>query len=178
QDKLFEEITARIKPDDSSVPYRERGYWYYTRFEPAKDYPVYARRKGSMAAPEEVMLDGNAMAAGKAFFQIGDAAVSQDNKLLAYAEDNTGRRQYVLRFKNLETGETLDDVVTDIEANLVWADDNRTLFYVEKDPVTLLSKRVKAHVLGTDAKTDKLVYEESDDSYYMSIDRTRSDKYI
>ena len=178
QEKIYGEITGRIKQDDSSVPYRERGYWYYTRFEPGKDYPVYARRKGTMDAPEEIMLDGNVMAAGKGFFQIGDWAISQDNKLLAYAEDTSGRRQYVVRVKNLETGETYADAITNVEANLVWADDNRTLMYIEKDPVTLLSKRVKSHVLGSAADSDKLVYEEADDSFYMGISRTRSDKYI
>jgi oligopeptidase B len=178
RDKIYGEIKARIQEDDSSVPYRERGYWYYTRFAPGQDYAVYARRAGTMDAPEEVMLDGNALAAGKGFFQVGDWVVSQDNKLLAYAEDTTGRRQYVLRFKDLATGQLLPDVVTNTEANVVWADDNRTVFYVDKDPVTLLSKRVKKHVLGTDPKDVVLVYEEPDDSFYMGIGRTRSDQYL
>jgi oligopeptidase B len=178
QDKLFAEITGRIKQDDASVPYRLRGYWYYTRFETGKDYPVAARRKGGMDAPEEVLLDQNAMAAGHAYFQVGEAEVSQDNRLLAWADDSVGRRQYSLRIKDLATGKILDDVVPNIEPNLVWADDNRTVFYIEKDPVTLLSKRVKAHVLGTPAAQDRLVYEEADDSFYMRINRTRSDRYI
>jgi oligopeptidase B len=178
QDKLFAEITGRIKQDDSSVPYRLRGYWYYTRFETGKDYAVAARRKGSMDAPEEVLLDQNEMAAGKAYFQVGDAEVSQDNRLLAWADDSVGRRQYSLRIKDLATGKVLDDVVPNIEPNLVWADDNRTVFYIEKDPVTLLSKRVKAHVLGTPAAQDKLVYEELDDTFYMSVSRSRSDQFI
>jgi len=178
QEKIYGEITGRIKQDDASVPYRERGYWYYTRYEPGKDYAIYARRKGSMEAAEEVMLDGNTMAAGKGFFQIGDWAVSQDNKLLAYAEDTSGRRQYVVRVKNLETGEIYPDIISNVEPNLVWADDNRTLMYIDKDPVTLLSKRVKSHILGGAVDSDKLVYEEEDDSFYMGISRTRSDKYI
>jgi oligopeptidase B len=124
------------------------------------------------------MLDGNAMAEGKEFFQIGDWVVSQDNKLLAFAEDTSGRREYVVQVKNLETGEILKDKITDAEPNLVWADDNRTLLFVEKDPVTLLSKRVKAHVLGSDAKNAALLYEEKDESFYMGIGRTRSDQYI
>jgi oligopeptidase B len=177
-DKLFAEITGRIKQDDASVPYHLRDYWYYTRFETGKDYPIAARRKLSMDAPEEVMLDQNAMAEGKSFFQVGGAVVSQDNKLLAWADDTVGRRQYTLRVKDLVSGKTLDDTVANVEANLVWADDNRTIFYIEKDPVTLLSKRVKAHVLGTPAAQDKLVYEEADDTFYMRVSRTRSDKYI
>jgi len=178
QDKLFTEITGRIKQDDASVPYRLRGYWYYTRFETGKDYAISARRLGSMDAPEEILLDQNAMAEGKAFFQVGGAAASMDNKLLAWAEDTVGRRQYVLRVKDIASGKVYDDVVSNIEANIVWGDDNRTLFYIEKDPVTLLSKRVKAHVLGTPAAQDKLVYEEQDETYYMQIGRTRSDKFI
>ncbi len=178
QDKLFIEITGRIKQDDASVPYRLRGYWYYTRFETGKDYAISARRPGSMDAPEQIMLDQNAMAEGKAFFQVGGAATSMDNKLLAWAEDTIGRRQYVLRVKDIASGKVLEDVVTNVEANIVWGDDNRTLFYIEKDPVTLLSKRVKSHVLGTPAAQDKLVYEEEDETFYMGIGRTRSDKFI
>jgi len=178
QEKIYQEIIARVKQDDSTVPYFERDYWYYTRYEPGKDYPIYARRKGNVQAAEEIMLDGNAMAEGKDFFQIGDWVVSQDNKLLAFAEDTSGRREYVVQVKNLETGEILKDKITDAEPNLVWADDNRTLLFVEKDPVTLLSKRVKAHVLGSDAKNAALLYEEKDESFYMGIGRTRSDQYI
>jgi oligopeptidase B len=178
RDSIYAEITGRIKQDDASVPYRERGYWYYTRYEPGKDYPIHARREGSMEAPEQVMLDLNAMAEGKGFFQVGDWTVSQDNRLVAYAQDTSGRRQYELRFRDLATGKDLPDVITNVEPNLVWADDNRTVFYVDKDPVTLLSKRVKRHVLGTDPKDDALVYEEADDSFYMGIGRTRSDQYV
>ena len=178
QDRLYEEIVGRIKQDDSSVPYRLRGYHYYTRFETGQNYPVVARRKGGMDAPEETLLDQNAMAEGKPFFQVSNWEISPDNRLLAWAEDTVGRRQYVLKVKNLETGELLADTVTNIEANIVWADDNRTLFYIDKDPTTLLGKRVKAHVLGTPASADRLVYEEPDDSFYMGIFRTRSDDHI
>jgi oligopeptidase B len=177
-DKLYGEFVGRIQQDDSAVPIRERGYWYYTRFEPGADYPVLARRKGEMTAPEEVLLDQPKMAAGKGFFAVSASVVSQDNRVLAYAEDTVGRRQYVLRFKNLETGEILSDAVPDVEPDLVWADDNKTVFYVEKDPVTLLSKTVKAHVLGTPASADRVIYTESDDSFYMGLFRTRSDKYL
>lgn len=178
QEKLYNEIVGRIKQDDASVPYRERGYWYYTRFETGKDYPIQARRKGSMDAPEEILLDVNQMAEGKGYFSVGDAQVSQDNKLLAWADDAVGRRQYVIRFKNLETGEIYPDAISGVSANLVWADDNKTLFYVENDPETLLTVRVKSHVLGTPASADKLVYEEKDDSFYMGIGRSRDDKFI
>ena len=178
QEAIYKEIVGRIKQDDSSVPYRERGYWYYTRFETGKDYPVHARRKGSMDAPEEVLLDVNALAAGKGYYSVGDYEVTQDNRILAYAEDDVGRRQYVIRFKDLQTGQVLPDIVKGVSPNLVWADDNKTLFYVENDPETLLTVRVKKHVLGTPASQDALVYEEKDDSFYMGIGRTRDDKYI
>ena len=178
QEVLYNEIVGRIKQDDASVPYRKRGYWYYTRFEAGKDYPVQARRKGTMQAPEEVLLDVNAMAAGKGYFSVGDAQVSQDNTLLAWADDEVGRRQYVIRFKNLVTGEIYPDLISNASPNVVWADDNKTLFYVETDPETLLTVRVKTHVLGTPASADQLVYEEEDDSFYMGIGRTRDDRFI
>ncbi|MEB1531009.1 S9 family peptidase [Xanthomonas sp. WHRI 7945] len=178
EDTLYTEIVGRIKQDDSSVPYRERGYWYYTRYESGKDYPVHARRKGSMDAPEQILLDVNAMAADKGYFSVGDAVVSQDNRILAWTEDDVGRRQYVVRFKNLETGEVYADRVPGVSPDLVWADDNKTLFYVENDPETLLTVRVRKHVLGTPATQDALVYEEKDDSFYMGLGRTRDDKYI
>ena len=143
QQKLYEELIARLKPDDASVPVFEHGYWYYTRFEPGLDYPVYARRKGAMSSAEEVMLDGNAMAKGHEYFRIGSARPSPDGKRLAYTEDTVGRRQYTLRVKDLENGIVLPDAVTDVEPGFVWAADNKTLLYVEKDPVTLLSVRVR-----------------------------------
>jgi len=178
QDSLYKEIVGRIKQDDASVPARERGYWYYSRYETGKDYPIQARRKGSMEAPEEILLDLNTMAEGKGYFDVGDADVSQDNHLLAWAEDDVGRRQYVIRFKDLRTGDILPDRIENVSANVVWADDNRTLFYVENDPETLLTVRVKKHVLGTPTSSDVLVYEEEDDSFYMGVGRTRDDRFI
>ncbi len=178
QERLYTEIVGRIREDDSSVPYRERGYWDYTRFETGQDYPIHARRAGNMDAPEEILLDVNTMASGKEYFSVGDFEVSPDNRLLAWAEDAVGRRQYTIRFRNLDTGETYPDTISGVAANLVWADDNRTLFYIENDPDTLLTVRVKRHVLGTPASSDVLVYEELDDSFYMGIDRSRDDRYL
>jgi oligopeptidase B len=193
EDTLYNEVVARIKQDDASVPYRERGWWYYSRFVTGKDYPVHARRKDGPGIDatsiqkaneagdftgEQVLLDVNALAGDKLFYNVGDYEVSQDNRLLAYADDTNGRRQYTIRFKNLETGELLADTITNAEPNLVWSDDGRTLFYVDKDPETLLGKRVKSHVLGTPSSQDKLVYEEEDDSFYMGIGRTRDDAFI
>ena len=178
QEQLYGEIVGRIKQDDASVPYRERGWWYYTRFETGQDYPIHARREGSMEAPEQILLNVNELAKDKGYYNIGDWEVSQDNRILAYAEDAVGRRQYVVRFKNLQTGELYPDEIKGVSPNLVWADDNKTLFYVENDPETLLTVRVKSHVLGTPSSQDKLVYEEKDDSFYMGIGRTRDDKFI
>ena len=178
QAKLYGEIVSRIKQDDSSVPVRERGYYYYTRYETGADYPILARKAGSPDANEVVMLDEPAMAKGHGFFSVGDWAVSQNDGLLAYAVDTVGRRQYALKVKDLGTGKTLADEVPNVEDNVVWADDNRTVYYIEKDPVTLLSKRMKAHVLGTPASADKLVYEEKDETFYMGVSRTSDDKYV
>ena len=178
QDELYKELRGRIKQDDASVPVLRRGWWYYTRYETGREYPIYARRRRSMNAPEQVMLDGNALAAGKSFYQIGTWAVSPNGRMLAYAEDIVGRRQYTLRVKDLRTGAPLDDSVTNVEPNLIWANDNRTVLYVEKDPVTLLSVRVRQHVLGSDSTHDPLLYEEKDQSYYMRLARSKSEKYL
>ena len=178
QDALYAEIVSRIKQDDSSVPYRERGYWYYTRFETGKDYPIHARRKGTMEGPEEILFDVNEMAAGKDYFSLAEYDVSPDNRIVAWTQDDVGRRQYSLHFRNLETGEVYPEVITGVAYDTAWADDNKTLFYAENDPETLLTVRVKKHVLGTPPSEDQLVYEEADDSFYMGISRSRDDKYI
>ena len=178
EDKVYEEIIGRIKQDDSTVPYRLRGYWYYTRFETGKEYPVYARKAGTLDAPEQLMLDANQMAEGHGFFHIGATAIAPDNRMLVYAEDTIGRRQYVLRFKDLETGATLPDRINDADPYLAWTADSKSVLYLEKDPETLLSRRVKRHVLGTDATQDTLVYEQPDETFYTSVTTTKDEKYI
>jgi len=176
--RLYDEIVGRIQQDDSSVPYLEDGYWYYTRFETGKDYAITARRKGTMDATEEILLDQNAMAEGKDYFQVGGWEVSPDGSKLAWAEDLNGRRQYTIKVKDIATGELLDSAITGTSGNIVWGDDNRTIWYVENDPETLLSTHVKTHVIGTPSSEDKLVYTETDNSFYMGIGRTRSKQYI
>ena len=178
EEKIYGEIIGRIKQDDSSVPYLERGWWYYSRYDTGQDYPIYARKKGTFKSPEQVMLDVPQLARGHEFYQVGEKAVSPDNHLLAYCEDTVGRRQYTLRFKNLATGQTLPDKVEDVEASLAWAADNRTVFYVEKDPVTLLGLRVRKHVVGTDPKSDPLVYQQDDPSFYTWVYKTKDDRYV
>jgi len=175
---LYEELIARLAPDDQSVPVRYRGYWYYRRFAAGNEYPIYARRQDSMNAPEQILLDGNDLAKGQEYFEIGDYAVSPDGNLLAYTCDVVGRRQYVLQVKDLRDGRTLSDAVANVEAQVVWAADNKTVLYIEKDPVTLLSVRLRAHCLGTEPASDRLVYEEPDHSYYLSVDKSRSEQFV
>jgi oligopeptidase B len=178
EDRIYGEIVARIKQDDSSVPYRKRGFWYYTRYEEGGEYPIYARRKESLESDEEVMLDGNALAAGSEFFEIGSIAVAPGNRLIAYTEDRVGRRQYRLRFKDLETGELLPEVVEHLDPGVVWAADGRTVLYVEKHPETLLPYRVRRHLLGTPPADDPLIYELEDPSLYLTVDHTKDEKYL
>jgi len=178
EDALYAEIIGRIKQDDSTVPAKYKHYYYYTRYEQGAEYPIYARRAGSESGDEQVMLDGNALAQGHDFFQIGNQQISPNEQLLAYGEDTVGRRQFTIRFKDLSSGKVLPDELKNTPASMAWADDNKTLFYVENDPVTLLTVRVRKHVLGTPASADPVVYEERDHSFYMGVDRTGDDKYI
>ena len=178
QDKLYTEMKARIKEKDESVPVFKNGYFYYTRVVEGKDYFVYCRKKGTLQASEEVLLDVNAMAEGHNYFSATGFNVSMDNKLLAYGVDMISRRQYTIHIKNLETGEILKDEVKNTEGEPVWANDNNTFFYTSKNEVTLLSEKIKKHVLATDAVTDKTVYEEKDQSNYIGVSKTKSDKFI
>ena len=175
---LYEEIVGRIKQDDSSVPYKYKDYWYYTRFEEGQEYPIHARREGNMDAPEEVMLDVNELAEGHDFYQVGNWKVSPDQTLLAYVEDTVGRRQFTLRVKDLGGGETLSVQIPGVSTSLAWAADNRMLYYVLNDAETLLTRWIKTHTLGSDEGSDPVVYEELDDSFYMGLSTTRSEKYI
>jgi oligopeptidase B len=178
EDRVYEEIIGRIKQDDSTVPYRLRGHWYYTRYETGQEYPIYARKAGNLDAPEQVMLDVNRMAQGHGFFQVGSYAIAPDNNLLAFTEDPVGRRQYTLRIKNLATGELLPDRIENVDPSLAWTADSRSILYLEKDPETLLARRVRRHVLGTDPARDVLVYEQDDDSFYTSVGTTKDERYV
>jgi oligopeptidase B len=175
--KLYDEIVGRIKQDDSTVPALKNGYWYYVRFATGQQYPIYARKK-SLDGPEEILADANELAQGRDFYQIAELEVSPDNRIMAIAEDTVGRRQYVIRFRDLATGRWLDDRIENAEPDIAWANDNRTVLYVDKDPVTLLSKRVKKHVLGRPATANEVVYEEPDDSFYLGVAKSKSDRYI
>lgn len=177
-DALYTEIVARLKQDDASVPVRYRDYWYRTRYETGAEYPIHSRRADIPDSPEEILLDCNVLAAGHAFFQLSNYEVSPDNQLLAYAVDTLGRRQHQLRVKDLRTGQLLPDVIENAESDLAWADDNRTLLYIEKDPVTLLGRRVRRHVLGTPASEDVLLYEEPDESFGLALERSKSERFL
>jgi oligopeptidase B len=178
EDEIYAEIVGRIKQDDASVPYRKRGFWYYTRYDSGLEYPLYCRRPGSPEGPEQVMLDGNAMAAGSEFFQVGGIAIARDDRMLAFTEDRVGRRQYTLRFRDLATGEFLEDAVPNVEAGVVWLADACAVLYVEKHPETLLGYRVRCHRLGTAVAEDALVYELDDPSLFTSVDHTKDEKYL
>ncbi len=178
QEKLYDEMKARIKEKDESVPVFKNGYFYYSRQVEGKDYFVYCRKKGDLKAEEEILLDVNAMAEGHNYFSATGFDVSMDNKLLAYGVDVLSRRMYNIYIKNLETGEIYKDVIPETEGGPVWANDNKTIFYTAKNPVTLLSEKIKKHVLGTDAKRDIVVYEEKDPTNYIGVEKTKSDKYI
>ena len=178
EETLFKDTVSHIKQDDSSVPYRKNGYWYQTRFDTGANYPIVERRKGDRNAPAEVMFNQPEMAKGHSFFALSDWAVSPDNRLVAYAEDVVGRRQYTVKVKDLSTGQLLADTIINAEPNIVWADDNRTILYVAKDPTTLRGYKVMAHTLGTPVAQDRTLYEEKDDTFQMGIGRTGDDRFL
>jgi oligopeptidase B len=178
QETLFEEIKGRIKQDDSTVPYKRDDYYYYTRYEDGKQYPIHCRKKGSTEEAEEIMLDVNVMAEGHDYFSVGRRAVSSGQDILAYGVDTVGRRFYTIKFKNLDTGEMLPDEVPDVTGNVAWANDNKTLFYSKQDPTTLRSHRIYRHVLGSDPAEDELIYEEGDETFSCYVFKTKSKNYI
>ena len=178
QQKLFEEITGRIKQDDESVPYLSNGYLYYTRYEEGGEYPIYARKKGSLDAPEEVLLNVNEMAAGHDYFAVTGLSVSPDNKLLSYGVDVVSRRKYTIYVKNLESGEMYPDAIPVTTGSSAWANDNQTFFYTARDPHTLRSHKIMKHRLGRDAGDDKEIFYEADDTFSTWVTRSKSDAMI
>ncbi len=178
QEELFQEMKGRIKEDDASVPYKNNGYFYNTRYEIGKQYPIYSRKKGSLEAPEEILFDVNEMAKGFDYYQLGGLNVSPDNKLAVFATDTVSRRQYFLRIKNLETGEIYDDIIDNTTGGSVWANDNKTIFYTKKNPVTLRSEKVFKHILGTPISEDVEIYHEEDDTFGTYVTKSKSKRYI
>ncbi len=178
QESLFEEMKGRIKEDDESVPYKQNGYYYITRYEKGQQYPIYSRKKGSLDSEEIILFNVNDEAKGFDYFQLGGLNVSPDNKLIAFATDTVSRRQYFIKIKNLETGEIYSDNIENTTGGSVWANDNKTLFYTKKDPVTLRSSQIYKHVLGTDASEDVLVFEEKDETFGTFVTKSKSKKYL
>lgn len=178
QKSLFEEMKGRIKEDDASVPYKYNGYWYITRYEIGKGYPIFSRKKENLDAEEEILMDCNIEASKHDYYKVRGLSISPDNKFLAYGEDTVSRREYIIRIKNLETGEIFSDCIENTTGSSTWANDNKTLFYTRKDPETLRSHQIKKHFLGTAVTNDLLVYEETDDTFDTFVYRTKSEKFI
>jgi oligopeptidase B len=178
QADLFEEMKGRIKEDDQSVPYKLRGYFYITRYEKGKDYPIYTRKKGSMDASEEILLDVNDMAKGHSYYNLNGLNISEDNRLISFGVDTLSRRMYTIHVKDLETGEIMDEKIPLTTGSAVWANDNKTLFYTRKDEQTLRSNQIFKHALGTNQSEDTLVYTEEDETFGTYVYKTKSKKYL
>jgi oligopeptidase B len=178
QKDLFEEMKARIKEDDESVPYLYNCYYYITKFEKGKDYPIYARKKGSLDAKEEIMFDCNEMAKGHTYFNLNGISISDDNKWVSFGIDTVSRRQYIIQIKNLETNEILPLRIENTTGGATWASDNTTIFYSRKDEVTLRPDRIFKHKLGSNPNDDVVVYFEKDDTFNVSIYKSKSKKYL
>jgi len=181
QEKLYDEIISRIKQDDNSVPVTKNGYSYYIRYEEGQNYPYYCRKKildNNELGSEEIMLNGPEMGKDAGYFHIGGYSVTENNQLLAYSTDYVSRRQYTLYVKNLKTGEIFQDKIKNTTGSITWANDNKTFFYVKKDPQTLRSFQVYKHILGTDSAQDQLVFEEKDETFSCFITKTKSKKYL
>jgi oligopeptidase B len=178
RDELFDEIKGRIKQADLSVPVLRNGYFYYSRTEDGMDYSIRARKEGSLDAPEEILLDENERAAGQNYYGASGGAVSPGNDLYAFAEDLVGRRIYTLRFRNLETGELLEEEIPGVSGNVAWAEDNKTVFYATRDLQTLRTFQIFRHELGTDPANDPLVFQEDDEEFSVFVTKTRSKDYI
>jgi len=176
QQTLFDEIIGRIKKDDESVPYKENGYYYYTRYAEGQEYPIFCRKKETLDADEEIILNVNILAEGYEYFQVGGMSISENNNLLAYGVDTVSRRRFTIYFKNLETGELLDDQISNTTGGVTWANDNNTVFFSTKDSVTLRSDKINIYQLGNNAARE--VYYEEDETFGTFIYKTKSKKYL
>lgn len=176
QKELFDEITAKIVKDDSSVPYESDGYWYYARYEDGKDYPIYCRKKETLEADEVILLDVNVLAEGHAYYAVAGLSISPDNRMLCYGVDNVSRRIYTLYFKNLETGETLEETIENTTGGASWANDNKTLFFTQMEKETLRAYKIFRYELGSGKQTE--VYHEKDDTFGVSVSKSKSKNYI
>ncbi|UWX56161.1 S9 family peptidase [Maribacter litopenaei] len=178
QEALFNEMKARIKEDDASVPYKLNGYWYKTGYEVGNEYPIYSRFKEVLESKEEIMFNGNEMAEGHDYFSMGGIAVSPNNSMAIFGVDIVSRREYSLQVKNLETGEIYPDKIENTTGGGVRFNDNKTFYYTKKDPVTLRSDKIYKHILGTSVLEDELIFHEKDDTFSTFVYKTKSKKYI
>jgi oligopeptidase B len=178
QDSLYTEILSRIKQDDSTVPYKDNGYYYYIRYEEGKEYPIYCRKKGNLNATEEIILNQNELAEGYNYFSASGLSVSPDNSILAYGVDTVSRRNYTIYFKDLKTGKLLDDKISLTNGSTVWANNNKVVYYTTKDSVTLRTNKIFRHIIGTPQSKDELVYEETDETFSTYVYKTKSKKYL
>jgi oligopeptidase B len=178
KEDLFEEMKARIKEDDESVPYKLNGYYYITRYETGKDYPIYTRKKGSLDATEEILFDVNEMAKGHSYYNLSGLNVSEDNNLVSFGVDTLSRRKYDIFIKNLKTGEIYPERIPLTTGSATWGSDNKTLFYTRKDEKTLRADRIYRHTLSTDPITDELVFTEEDETFGTYVYKTKSKKFI
>lgn len=178
QKTIFNEIKSRIKEDESSAPIQDNGYYYYDKYVPGKEYEIYCRKQGDLNADEEAYLDVNVLAEGHDYYDVGDVEFSTNNRILAYSYDDVSRRQYAIVFKDLDGTTKCDEVLKNTSGDIVWANDNKTIFYVTKDETTLRENKIWRHVLGTPQSQDQLVFEESDETFYCEISKSKSDKYL
>jgi len=177
KETIYEELVGRLEKDDSTVPVYQNGYWYYRRFSGDMEYPLYARKQ-KLSDDEEILLDGNTLAAGHDYFNIGDYSVSTNNRILAYSTDTLSRRIYTIEFTNLETGDQYADKLTGTSGQMIWANDNETVYYIYKDPQTLLGYQVFRHRLGTSQEDDTLVYQEDNTSFYTYLGKSKDREIV
>ena len=178
RNELFQEMKARIKEKDESVPTLKNGYYYYTKTENGKQYYKYCRKKGNLNAPEEILLDVDKMAEGKPYYSATGFSISPDNQKLIFGVDDVSRRQYHLFLKDLKSGKITDLKIKNTTGSATWANDNKTIFYTSKNEITLLSEKIMRHILGTDSSKDAVVYDEKDKSNYIGIGKSKNDKFI
>ena len=178
QEIIYEEIKNKIKEDDQSVPYFLNGYWYLTKYQKNKNYPVYLRRKLDLNSKDQILFDCNLLAEGYEYFNLSNIKISPNNKFAAYSIDTLSRRLYTIRIKNLQTGEVLNDQIINTSGGFAWANDNKTLFYTNRDSDTLRNDKILRHEIGTKSKDDKIVFHEKDNTFYTSVSKSKSNKFI
>jgi oligopeptidase B len=178
QETIYNEIKKKIKEDDQSVPYFLNGYWYLTKYQKNKNYPIYLRRKSDLNSKDQILFDCNLLAEGYEYFNLSNIKISPNNKFAAYSVDTLSRRLYTIRIKNLQTGEVLNDQIINTSGGFAWANDNKTLFYTNRDSDTLRNDKILRHVIGTKSKDDKIVFHEKDNTFYTSVSKSKSNKFI